>query len=194
MTIRRIVAGADIETTGLHQEKGHRIIEVAVCLRDLDTGEKLGKYVQRINPQRQIDPEAQAVHGISFEDLTACPTWDEVAPKLAALLGRCHYHVMHNGVGFDAPFIVRELLRVGAPAPELRIIDTMDQARWATPDGSVPNLGALCFASGVPYDTEQAHGAEYDVEVMLDCFFKHFPRGFFTLPSEPFRLPVTEKK
>jgi len=190
---RRILAGFDTETTGLEQEKGHRFIEVAAILCDLDTGERLGKFVQRINPQRPIDADATAVHGIKFEDLVHCPTWEEVGPKLSALLSRCHYVVAHNGIGFDAPFVLRELLRIGAPLPELRIVDTMLQGRWATPDGMVPNLGTLCFACDVPYDPEAAHAADYDVEVMLACFFKQFPRGFFTLPNEPYRLPTSEK-
>lgn len=191
---RRIAAGFDTETTGLKQEEGHRIIEVAMVLRDLDTGDKLGKFVQRINPQRPIDPAAQEVHGISYDELVGCPTWEEVAPKLGALMQRTPYIVAHNGEGFDMPFVFREFLRVGVPLPQVAVVDTMLQGRWATPDGSVPNLGALCFACGVPYDKEQAHGAEYDVEVMLDCFFRQLPRGFFTLPEKHFVLPPLETK
>lgn len=190
---RRIAAGLDTETTGLEQEKGHRIIEVAVVLRDLDTGARLGKFVQRINPKRPIDPDAEKVHHIKFEDLVACPTWEEIGPKLSALLGKCHYHIIHNAE-FDAPFVLRELQRIGAPLPQLRIIDTMQQGRWATPDGTIPNLKALCFACDVPYDTEAAHAAEYDVDVMLDCFFKQFPRGFFQLPTAPYELTSLKEK
>lgn len=185
---RQIVGGLDIETTGLEQEKGHRIVELALVLRDLGTGAPVGKYVQRINPQRPIDPGAQAVHGIGLDDLLDKPTWEEVAPKVAALLQRVPIVVAHNGEGFDGPFVFRELMRVGQPLPEVRLVDTMLQGRWATPDGAVPNLGQLCWACDVPYDKSQAHGAEYDVDVMLDCFFKQYPRGFFVLPAGTFTL------
>jgi DNA polymerase III subunit epsilon len=191
---RRIAAGLDFETTGLDQEKGHRIIEVAAILHDLDTQERLGKFVQRINPERAVDPDAQAVHGISFEDVVGCPTWNEVGPKLSALLSRTQYVVAHNGIGFDMPFAFREFLRIGAPLPKVAVVDTMLQGRWATPDGAPPNLGALCFACDVPYDKNAAHAAEYDVEVMLECFFRQLPRGFFTLPTHHYELPAKEKK
>jgi DNA polymerase-3 subunit epsilon len=192
--VRRIVGGLDFETTGLDWEKGHRFCESALVLRDLDTGERIGRYVTRINPQRAIDADATAVHGIKFEDVVGAPLWEEVGPKLSALLSHCTYVVAHNGEGFDMPFMVHELLRIGAPLPEVRLVDTMLQGRWASPDGMVPNLGALCWACGVPYDATKAHAADYDVEVMLECFFQQLPRGFFTLPAQPFRLPVKETK
>jgi DNA polymerase-3 subunit epsilon len=192
---RRIVGGFDIESTGLDQTKGHRIIEAALKLYDLDTRDPIGKFVQRINPERAIDPDAQAVHGIKFEDLISCPTWDVIGPKLGLLMSKCDYMVVHNGEGFDIPFVFRELMRIGAPTPKVRLIDTMLQGRWATPDGAVPNLGALCFACGVPYDPEAAHAADYDVDRMMDCFFSQFDRGFFTLPAHEFvLLPLKEKK
>lgn len=191
---RIIVGGLDFETTGLDQEKGHRIIEVALTLHELDTRKRLGQFVTRVNPERSVDPDATAVHGIKFEDLISAPTWPSVAPKLSALVGKCHYVVAHNGEGFDAPFMVREFLRVGVPIPEFRVVDTMLQGRWATPDGSVPNLGALCFACGVDYDKAQAHAALYDVDRMMDCFFSQFENGFFTLPTQPYKLPAPKKE
>ena len=176
----------DTETTGLKQEEGHRLIEVALQLRD-DAGKVLGSYVTRINPQRGIDPKAQEVHGISFEDLIGEPLWEDVAPKLSLLLSKCDYVVAHNGEGFDLPFVVRELIRVGVSVPPIRSIDTMLGGRWATPDGSVPNLGALAWACDVPYDKSKAHAALYDVEVMADCFYK--ARAYFAIPSHFFELP-----
>lgn len=183
---RRIIAGLDIETTGLEQVEGHRIIEVAAVLYDLDTKARLGAFERRINPQRGIDEKAFAVHKISVEDLIGKPVWEEVAEPLSRVLRSCQYVVAHNGIGFDMPFIYGEFIRAGVPLPEVGVVDTMLQGRWATPDGSVPNLGALCWASGVDYDKEKAHGATYDVEVMMQCFFRHFESGFFRLPTEPF--------
>lgn len=191
---RRIVGGLDLETTGLDQPGGHRIIEVALLLYDLDTQAELGRYETRLNPQRGIDPKAEAVHGISYDSLIGRPVWESVAPKLSLLLSKCHYMVAHNGQGFDAPFLWGEFLRVGVSLPEVIVVDTMIQGRWATPDGAVPNLGALCWASGIDYDKSKAHGAGYDVSVMMACFFKQLPRGFFTLPTEPYHYTVPKEK
>ncbi len=178
-----VIAGIDIETTGLEQEKGHRIVEVAAILYDLDSARELGKFVQRINPERSIDPAAQAVHGIRYDDLIECPPWDLVAPKLVKIMSKCDLLVAHNGESFDMPFIAAELIRIGQPVPNVVCLDTMVEGRWATPLGKLPNLGELCFACGVTYEPEKAHAADYDVEVMMASFFHGYRKGFFRLPE-----------
>lgn len=175
----RVVGVADIETTGLDQQMGHRIIEICLSLYDLDTERKVGTYVQRIHPHRAIDAKAQEVHGITIHDLAGSPDWDEVAPRVHKILTKCDLVVAHNGDYFDMPFIALELVRVGLPIPPVKTFDTMVQGRWATPFGKSPNLGELCFALNIPYDKSQAHGAEYDVDVTARCFFEGVKRGFY---------------
>lgn len=189
-----LIAGLDLETSGLSQVDGHRVIEVAVVIYSLETRAMRGRFETRLNPQRGIDAKAQEIHGISYESLIGKPLWEEVAPKLSLLLSKCPYVVAHNGLGFDAPFLWGEFLRAGVALPEVRIVDTMLQARWATPDGSIPNLKALCFACGVPYDPDKAHGASYDTEVMMACFFSQLDAGFFTLPTEFYRYTIPKEK
>lgn len=193
-----IFGGLDLETTGLSQVDGHRIVEFALIIYKYDeaTGKatEAGRYETKLNPQRGIDPKAEAVHGISYDSLIGKPLWEDVAPKLSALLGKCQYMVAHNGQFFDAPFLWGEFIRAGVVQPKLVVVDTMLQGRWATPDGAVPNLGALCWASGVDYDKSKAHGAGYDVSVMMECFFKQHPRGFFTLPTETYHYAVPKER
>lgn len=179
----RIASGLDIETTGLSFADGHRIIEVGVINCDLDSGKMLSHYVQRINPQRPIDPKAQEVHGISYEMLANEPPWEQVAPTFHAHLAHAQLLVAHNGAGFDIPFITHEFARVGLPMPAKPLVDTMLEGRWATPLGKLPNLGELCFACSVPYDPSKAHGAAYDIAVMMAAFFKARRKGFFTVPA-----------
>lgn len=183
-----LIAGFDTETTGLSQKDGHRIIEVAIKLYDQDTHEPKGSFIQRINPERSISAEAQRVHGISFEDLTASPKWEEVAPKMQKIFRAVNGVVAHNGIGFDMPFLMGEFHRIGLAMPDVFVIDTMLDARWATPNGKLPNLGELCFALGVDYDPSKAHGADYDVEVMMDCYFKGLKQGFFKDIPQPIKL------
>lgn len=195
-----ILGGLDIETTGLSQVDGDRIIEVALKMYEFNPvsfeHRHKSDYAIRINPQRAIDAKAEAVHGISLSSLLECPTIEDVAPALHHLMAECDVIVAHNGIGFDLPFVFGEFIRLGipAPVPEVRVVDTLLQGRWATPDGAVPNLGALAFASGVEYDKSKAHGAAYDVEVMMACFFKHLPAGFFSIPSQPFVYEVPTSK
>ena len=55
----------DTETTGLDVENGHRIIEIGGVVMNgrKKTTETFHVYV---NPQREIDKEAQEVHGLSL--------------------------------------------------------------------------------------------------------------------------------
>lgn len=178
-----LVCGLDTETSGLDQSEGHRIIELATILYELESGEQKGKWVQRINPERSISPGAQAVHGITFEELVGCPTWPEVAPKLVRVLKASDLVVAHNGSTFDMPFIGMELLRIGLEIPNVPCVDTCLEARWATPLGKLPNLGELCFALGVAYNPAEAHAAAYDTQKMMECFFRGLRKGFFKLPE-----------
>lgn len=178
-----IATGLDLETTGLSAEKGHRIIEIACTLHDYNTGKALGKWVQRINPKRSIDAKAQAVHGISLDELKDEPVWEEVAPKLIKLLQRTDLLVAHNGDGFDLPFLLHEADRIGLELPDVATFDTMLEGRWATPDGKNPKLKELAEALGYVYDEKKAHSALYDTHLMMTCFFKarrNYPHLFRT--------------
>lgn len=176
-----LLTGLDTETTGLKQANGDKIIEIAMLTYSLKTRALVDKWVQRFDPQMPIHPDAQALHGISYGDLVGCPTWDSLAAEVAERMGRAGLLVAHN-MGFDGPFIAGELIRCGVRMPDVAAVCTMDNGRWATPDGKSPRLKELCFALGVEYDDAKAHAADYDVMVTMECFFRGFDRGFYELP------------
>jgi DNA polymerase III subunit epsilon len=181
-----ILAGFDIETTGLCEPE-HRIVEVALILYDLDTQAELARLVRRFNPGRPMDPKALEVHGITFESVAHLPLLEDDKPGIAIIqkmLSKADAVVAHNGEDFDVPFIQQEFRRIGQPLPQIRLIDTMKQGRWATPLGKVPNLGELCFACEVPYEPHKAHAADYDVDRMMKCFFHAYSLGFYDLPHQ----------
>lgn len=176
----------DLETTGLEQSKGHRIIELAFLLYsyDQDTGEQkpIGKFVQRVNPDRAIDAKAQAVHKISINDLMGEPLWEDVVDKVVKVLSRINMLVCHNAE-FDGNFIAGEILRVGRKLPNPELFCTMDEGRFATYDGFPPSLRKLCECFGITYDLSKAHGAEYDILLTAKCFFMGLQRGVYNLPN-----------
>lgn len=180
----RLITGLDIETTGLDYADGHKIIEIAAVVYDADTRIKRGSYVARINPQRSILVEAFRVHGIALSDLVGCPEFKEVAPNIDKIMRASSMVIAHNGIGFDMPFVNHELVLAGFRPIQAPCFDTMIGARWATPQGKLPNLGELCFACGVDYDPSKAHGAAYDTDVMLQSFFRATDWGFFTPPID----------
>lgn len=176
--------GVDTETTGLEQAKGHRIVEIAMVLVNFD-GVNMTRedhFVQRINPERAIDPEAQAVHKIGIADLIGKPTWNHVAPKVVQMMRRADVLIAHN-MGFDGPFIAAELLRVGLTPPDVRTFCTMENARWATGHGKLPKLSELCWSLFVDYSPSKAHAAEYDVLVMLQCLKRGIASGHYRIPA-----------
>ena len=75
--MRKVVL--DTETTGLDPKLGHRIIEVAAI--ELDGRKVSGRTFHRyINPEREIDEGAAAVHGLTLDRLQDEPKFSEIAP------------------------------------------------------------------------------------------------------------------
>lgn len=171
-----ILAALDIETTGL-LAPDHRIIEVYI---DLIRDDKvIWSYEQRIDPQRGIDAEALRVHKITPMSLMGKPTWQTVGPVVHKILSKADGYIWHNGDEFDGKFLAMEFKRIGLKMPELPALDTMIHGVWATPDGKRPRLSELCFACGVDYDPALAHAAAYDVQKMVECYFKAKAWGFY---------------
>ena len=85
----------DVETTGLDPKSGHRVIELA-CVELIDFMPTGQVFHQLIHPDRDIDPDAERVHGISLAQLQGKPRFHEpvvadafldfVAPRLKAAL------------------------------------------------------------------------------------------------------------
>jgi DNA polymerase-3 subunit epsilon len=176
------ILGLDTETTGLDPHTGDKIIEVALLTYDADSHELIDSYITRIDPERSINPKAQEVHGIRYEELVGCPKFNDVAHEIVARNKDADLMVAHN-LEFDAGFLVVQLAAAGVAMPNIAVFDTMKEARWATHNGKYPRLQELCFSLGVEYDTSAAHAATYDVDVMMQCLWKGAERGFYTLPE-----------
>ena len=96
----------DTETTGLDPRQGHRIIEVAgveVVNRRLTNRH----FHQYINPDRDIDEGAQAVHGISREFLADKPRFADIVDGFLDFIDGAEL-IIHNAP-FDVGFLNAEL-------------------------------------------------------------------------------------
>ena len=104
----------DIESTGLNVASD-RIVEISIVkVSPGAPGEpnKVEIKTRRINPTIPITPGAQAVHGISDEDVKDCPTFKQVAKSLARLMEGCDI-AGYNSLKFDIPMLAEEFLRAG---------------------------------------------------------------------------------
>lgn len=170
--------GLDTETTGVNPEKGDRIIEIALIKYDLE-GNRIGDFIQRVDPECAINPAAQAVHGIAYADLVGMPKFADIADTVYEMMQGASLLIAHN-FQFDGKFITSELIKAERRVPIAPSFCTMENSRWACFDGKMPKLMEVCFALGVEYDKAKAHAASYDVEVMMECFFRSYERGLYT--------------
>lgn len=159
----------DTETTGLNPLGGHRIVEIGCVelLNHVPTGQTFHKY---INPERDMPPEAYAVHGLSEDFLATQPVFAEVAGDFLAFIGEDPL-VIHNA-SFDLGFINAELARLGFPAiPMARATDTVALARRRFP-GAQANLDALCRRFQIDNSDRDLHGALKDSLLLAEVYLE----------------------
>ena len=161
----------DTETTGLDPAGGHRLIEIAcVELDDLvPTGRSFHRFV---DPEREVDWEAEQVHGISTEFLAGKPKFDdpEVAEAFLAFVGGSTI-IAHNAA-FDRSFVNAELERAGRPVlAEHRWIDTLALAQKRYP-GMYNSLDALCRRFRIPLAEREKHGALIDARLLASVYLE----------------------
>ncbi|HEY4774132.1 MAG TPA: DNA polymerase III subunit epsilon [Xanthobacteraceae bacterium] len=157
----------DTETTGLDPFQGHRMVEIGCIelLNRIPTGQTFHRY---FNPERDIPPEAFAVHGLSAEFLRDKPRFGEVVDEFLAFIGDAPL-VMHNAA-FDIGFLNAEIERVGRFLLQRdRLIDTLMLARRKFPGG--PNrLDDLCARFGIDNSRRTKHGALLDAELLAEVY------------------------
>ena len=115
LNLERPILFFDIESTGLNIASDS-IIELCF-VKVFPDGEQRVK-TWRVKPwdyerncQRPINPSAQAVHGISAEDLADCPTFYQIMPEVLEWLSGSDL-AGFNSAKFDLPMLAEEIERV----------------------------------------------------------------------------------
>lgn len=167
MSTRQIVL--DTETTGLNPKTGDRIIEIG-CLELINrrlTGRTLHRY---LNPERDSEPGALAIHGLTTEFLADKPKFAEVADELCEFVGGAEL-LIHNAP-FDVAFLDAELERLERQALAhhcLRVVDTLALAKELHP-GKRNSLDALCERYGISNAHRTLHGALLDASLLAEVY------------------------
>ena len=159
----------DTETTGLDPKSGHRIIEIA-CVEMVNRRLTHRHFHRYLNPEREIDAGAQAVHGISLEFLQDKPKFADIASEFLDFVDGAEL-IIHNAA-FDIGFLNHELALIDRPAVTdvcVGVLDTLRIARELHP-GKRNNLDALCERYGIDNAHRTLHGALLDSELLAEVY------------------------
>lgn len=165
--LRQIVL--DTETTGLNPRLGNRIIEIG-CVELVNrklTGNNFHRY---INPERDSEEGALAVHGLSTEFLRDKPIFSAILDEFLAYVQGAEI-IIHNAP-FDLAFLNSEFDRLSLEKFETyvgEIVDTLVQAKELHP-GKRNSLDALCDRYEISNAHRKLHGALLDAELLADVF------------------------
>ncbi len=159
----------DTETTGLEPAEGHRIVEIGAVelVNHIPSGRTFHTH---INPERDVPPEAAAVHGLTTAFLRDKPVFSAVVSDFVAFIEGAPL-IIHNAA-FDTKFINAELSYAKMPPlPPEKIVDTLQIARQKHPMG--PNsLDALCKRYGIDNSKREKHGALLDATLLAEVYLE----------------------
>jgi len=164
----------DTETTGLEPEQGHRIIEIGAI--EIFNRRRTGKQFHRyLCPDREIDPGAVQVHGLTTEFLSGQPRFADIFEELREFVAGAEL-IIHNAP-FDVAFLDAEFARLAEKNPAGKIctrdvcgvLDTLALARQMHP-GQRNSLDALCKRYSIDNSHRDLHGALLDADLLLEVY------------------------
>lgn len=159
----------DTETTGLEWKKGNRVVEIG-CVELIERRPTNRHFHRYLNPDREFEPGAQEVTGLTLEFLADKPRFAEVVDEFLAFVDGAEL-VIHNAA-FDIGFLDAELARLdgyGTMLGRCTVEDTLLLARQRFP-GQRNSLDALCKRLGVDNSHRQLHGALLDAQILTDVY------------------------
>jgi DNA polymerase-3 subunit epsilon len=159
----------DTETTGLYANQGHRIIEIA-AIEIVNRRPTNNSFHFYINPDREIDPAAQEVHGITLDFLQDKPRFMEIASDFIKFIKDATL-IIHNAP-YDVGFINMEFGLIEKPPIEeavATIVDTLKLAKEMRP-GQRNSLDALCNFYNIDNSQRNLHGALLDAQLLAEVY------------------------
>ena len=159
----------DTETTGLSPDNGDRIVEIG-CVELINHVPTSNTYQVYLNPEKDMDPGAEKVHGLTNEFLLDKPKFKEIADSFLDFIGDSNL-IAHNA-DFDINFLNSELVRAKKDKINNdRVVDTLKIARSKFP-GARNSLDALCKRFFVDNSNRSFHGALLDSELLAEVYLE----------------------
>jgi len=139
------------------------IVEIAWMKIDKDFN-VLDEYRTLVNPERPIDPGAQAIHGISMEDVVDAPTMAQVVEETG--VGKTPINIICHNVSFDSRMIA-PYMQIG------RKLCTLDLSRQYITGTTNHKLATLQAELGL--SVQESHTALGDVKSVRDLLLRILP-------------------
>ncbi|NRA41225.1 MAG: DNA polymerase III subunit epsilon [Pseudomonadales bacterium] len=160
----------DTETTGINPLDGHKLVEIGAI--EIVNRRFTGRtYHQYINPERVVEDEVVAVHGLTNEFLQDKPVFADIAAEFCQFIEGAEL-IIHNAP-FDLGFLNHELQLMhstfGKVEDHCQIFDSLVMAKQKHP-GQRNNLDALCKRYGIDNSHRVLHGALLDSEILADVY------------------------
>lgn len=160
----------DTETTGRDVKDGHRIIEIG-CLELVDRRLTKRHFHCFLNPGRESEAGALAIHGLSTEFLMDKPLFKNIADELLEFI-RDTQIIIHNAP-FDLGFLDNEFKLTKKKYKKItdycQVLDTLPLARQLHP-GQRNSLDALCKRYDIDNSKRNKHGALLDAELLARVY------------------------
>lgn len=169
MAARRQIV-LDTETTGLKPEDGHRIVDIA-CVELIDKKETGVTYQIYLNPDRDSDPEALKIHGLTTEFLKDKPRFADKADEFLKFIEGAEL-IIHNAK-FDIKFLSAELDRAnkGSLWSHIKnVIDTLELDKRLFSEERKHSLDAICTRFGISLEGRELHGALTDTALLAKVY------------------------
>ena len=161
LKLKRPLLFFDIESTGLDISTD-RIVEISM-IKVMPDGSRQVK-TRRVNPTIPIPAAAQAVHGISDEDVKDCPTFAQLAKSMYQWMEGCDI-AGYNSISFDVPLLAEEFMRAGIE-PDFHDRDMVDvQVIFYKKE---PRTLSGAYKFYCDKNLEDAHAAEADTMATLE--------------------------
>lgn len=157
----------DFETTGLHYERGDRIIEIGAV--KIENGKITERFMSYVDPERKIPAESSAVSGITDADVAGAPKDYQVLQDFFKFT-RNAIIIGYNNINFDNVFLIGQGKKCRWDFSSNETDDVFRYAQKLVHGVKNYKLGTIAEKLGVVLDN--AHRAVYDALATAEVFIK----------------------
>ena len=160
----------DIETTGLHSYRGHKIVEIGCIAKENGITTQFHRI---INPERGISDAAISLHKLNNYLVKDSPKFRDIADEFLQFI---HGGILvgHNIKKYSIPFINHELCLANKPIIFNEYYDTLDMFRKKYPgrNSRLKDLGSNLKVEIMERNDGISYSALLEAQFISACYDK----------------------